>query len=526
MTVSTLIDFGENMDKAQLVAKLPSYTKSILEALNAAGFEAYVVGGAVRDLLLGREPGDYDITTNARPEQVLALCQAKGWHTVDQLGQNFGCVMVVIDGCSTEVTTFRGESYDDSDAHRPANTWFCDKLEEDLARRDFTINAMALDIHGQIFDYYGGKADLAKRLIRPVGKAVVRYQEDALRMLRACRFVAQLGFDYVQDGVPGPACGMAGTPYYLAQVPHFPAERCRGLSLERVRKELEKLLVAEFAGKGLMLMLATGLLQQSCRVRQSGDYVPVPILPEAEHLLGLAQNPRFHIYDTWEHTLLAIDNSPRELAIRWALVLHDLGKGLSSVRIIKADGQPSDPGHEAQSAIMAEAILQRLRYGEDFCRLVVWLVTQHMRFAPMLLTGEKTLRRWLRHEAAHGPFRTQAQLVAGYKLLTEVFLADMGATHARENQQLMDEGRALGEQVIAMAQASMPIATQDLAVNGRELLALVPKNTIKETFAYLIERVQSGNLPNEHDALLAALKKKLARQERRPEKSNPDIAKA
>ena len=102
----------------------------------------------------------------------------------------------------------------------------------------------------------------------------------------------------------------------------------------------------------------------------------------------------------------------------------------------------------------------------------------------------------------------------------------MGATHARENQQLMDEGRALGEQVIAMAQASMPIATQDLAVNGRELLALVPKNTIKETFAYLIERVQSGNLPNEHDALLAALKKKLARQERRPEKSNPDIAKA
>ena len=111
----------------------------------------------------------------------------------------------------------------------------------------------------------------------------------------------------------------------------------------------------------------------------------------------------------------------------------------------------------------------------------------------------------------------QAQLVAGYKLLTEVFLADMGATHARENQQLMTEGRSLGDQVIAMAQSSMPIATQDLAVNGRELLALVPKNTIKETFAYLINRVQSGNLPNEHDALLAALKKKLARQERRSE---------
>ena len=505
------------MNEAQLVAKLPTYTKSILQALNEAGYEAYVVGGAVRDLLLGREPGDYDITTNARPQQVLSLCQAKGWRTVDQLGHNFGCVLIVLDGFPTEVTTFRGESYDDSDVHRPAHTWFCDRLEDDLARRDFTINAMALDMQGHIYDFHGGRADLQKRLLRPVGQAQVRYGEDALRMLRACRFVAQLGFDYVQDGVPAPACGMAGTPYYLKEVPVFPVERCSGLSLERVRKELESLLVSEHAGKGLMLMLATGLLQQSCRVRQNGAYLQVPILPEAEHLLGLRQNPRFHLYDTWEHTLLAIDNSPRELAIRWALALHDLGKGLPHIRIIKPDGQPSDPGHEAQSAKMAEAILQRLGYSEEFVRLVVWLVAQHMRFAPMLLTGEKTLRRWLRHEAVHGPFRTQAQLIAGYKQLTEVFLADMGATHARDNQQLMAEGRSLGEQVIAMARASMPIATQDLDIKGWELLTLVPQAEIKTTFAYLLNRVQSGNLPNEHNALLDALKKSLARKKRQQE---------
>ena len=505
------------MNEAQLVAKLPTYTKSILQALNEAGYEAYVVGGAVRDLLLRREPGDYDITTNARPQQVLSLCQAKGWRTVDQLGHNFGCVLIALDGFPTEVTTFRGESYDDSDVHRPTHTWFCDRLEDDLARRDFTINAMALDMQGHIYDFHGGRADLRKRLLRPVGQAQVRYGEDALRMLRACRFVAQLGFDYVQDGVPAPACGMEGTPYYLKEVPVFPVERCNGLSLERVRKELESLLVSEHAGKGLMLMLATGLLQQSCRVRQNGAYLQVPILPEAEHLLGLRQNPRFHLYDTWEHTLLAIDNSPRELAIRWALALHDLGKGLPHIRIIKPDGQPSDPGHEAQSAKMAEAILQRLGYSEEFVRLVVWLVAQHMRFAPMLLTGEKTLRRWLRHEAVHGPFRTQAQLIAGYKQLTEVFLADMGATHARENQQLMAEGRSLGEQVIAMALASMPIATQDLDIKGWELLTLVPQAEIKTTFAYLLNRVQSGNLPNEHNALLDALKKSLARKKRQQE---------
>lgn len=506
------------MNEAQLVEKLPTYTKSILQALNEAGYEAYVVGGAVRDLLLGREPGDYDITTNARPQQVLSLCQAKGWRTVDQLGHNFGCVLIALDGFPTEVTTFRGESYDDGDVHRPAHTWFCDRLEDDLARRDFTINAMALDMQGHIYDYHGGRADLRKRLLRPVGQAQMRYGEDALRMLRACRFVAQLGFDYVQDGVPAPACGMAGTPYYLKEVPVFPVERCSGLSLERVRKELEKLLVSEHAGKGLMLMRATGLLQQSCRVRHNGAYLKVPILPEAEHLLGLPQNPRFHLYDTWEHTLLAIDNSPRELAIRWALVLHDLGKGLDNIRIIKPDGQPSDPGHEAQSAKMAEQILRRLRYGEEFVRLVVWLVAQHMRFAPMLLTGEKTLRRWLRHEATNGngPFRTQAQLVEGYRLLTEVFLADMGATHARDNKKLMDEGRSLGEQVIAMAQASMPVASQDLDIKGWELLTLVPQNEIKTTFAYLLNRVQSGNLPNEHNALLQALKKNLARKKGGP----------
>lgn len=512
------------MADSHLVAQLPHYTKSILQALNAAGYEAYVVGGAARDLLLGRKPDDFDITTSARPEQVLSICQDMGWHTVDKLGHNFGCVMIVIDGEPTEVTTFRGERYDASDVHRPADTWYCDTLKEDLSRRDFTVNAMALDYEGRLYDFFGGKEDLQQRILRPVGKAHIRYGEDALRMLRACRFVGQLGFDYVQDGEHSPACGMPGTPYYLEQVPSFPVARCQGLSLERVRTELEKLLLSEYAGKGLMLMLATGLLQQSCRVRQNGTDMEVPILPEAEHLLGLHQNPRFHIYDTWEHTLLAIDNSPRQLAIRWSLLLHDLGKGLPDIRIIKPDGQPSDPGHEAQSAIMAEAILTRLQYAPAFIKLVVWLVAQHMRFAPMLLTGEKTLRRWLHHEAVHGPFRTQAQLVEGYKLLTEVFLADMGATHARENQQLMAEGRSLGDQVIAMAQESMPIVTQDLAINGRELLELVPQNELKQVFAYLMERVRSGNLPNEHDALLAALKKKLARQARRSEQNYPHIS--
>ncbi len=492
----------------------PDYTKKILQALNDAGFEAYLVGGAVRDLLLGKTPGDYDITTSALPEEVLNICHAQGWQTVDKLGYNFGCVIIVLGGEPTEVTTFRGERYDDSDMHRPAATWFCKTLREDLSRRDFTVNAMALDLQGRLYDYFGGQADLQKKILRTVGSAEKRYTEDALRMLRACRFVAQLGFTYVQEGCDTlPPCGAPNTPYYLSHSFCFPVERCAGLSLERVRKEIEKLITSKYAGQGLMLMLATELLGASCRKRHNGVDTKVPLLPEALHLVGLKQNPRFHLYDTWEHTLLAIDTSPRELAIRWALVLHDLGKGLPDIRKIKADGQPSDPGHEAESAKMAHAILTRFGYAPDFIHLVTWLVAQHMRFAPMLITGERTLLRWVRSEATNAGFRSQADLTHAYELLVEVFLADMGATHARENAQLMAEGRALGEQVVTLARTKMPVSAKDLALSGKALLALIPRQEIKSILAYLLERVQSGNLVNEKNILLSAVNKHLKRKQ-------------
>ncbi len=501
------------MSTTDLAQRLPTYTKNILAALCSAGFEAYLVGGAVRDLLLGLTPDDFDITTNARPEQVLELCEKKGWRTVDKLGHNFGCVVVLADGVPTEVTTFRGERYDDADMHRPSATWYCRTLREDLSRRDFTINAMALDINGELYDYFGGLEDLKRRLLRTVGDPDTRYREDALRMLRACRFTAQLGFTYVQDESGGKPCGMPGTPYYLPRSCRFPIERCSELSLERVRHELEKLLLSPYAGRGLMLMMATGLLGASCRVRRNKLSLTVPILPEALHLLGLPQNPRYHIYDTWEHTLLAVDNSPRQFAVRWALLLHDLGKGLPQIRKINKDGQPSDPGHETQSALMARDILTRLQYPPEFTQLVVWLVAQHMRFAPMLLTGEKTLLRWVRGEAVGGAFKSSSQLTQAYTLLTEVFLADMGATHARENLQLMAEGRALGEQVIHLAHTRMPVAADDLDVKGRDLLTLLPQDKLKETFSYLLERVQSGNLPNERSVLLAAVRKSIERRQ-------------
>ncbi len=498
--------------QTNLHEKLPSYTKAILRALNDAGYEAYVVGGAVRDLLLGRKPGDYDITTSAKPEETLSICKAKNWGTVDQLGHNFGCVVIVIHGEPTEVTTFRGERYDDSDMHRPVETWYSETLEEDCARRDFTVNAMAMDAQGNVYDFFDGMTDLNAKVLRTVGNSEDRYHEDALRMLRACRFVAQLGFTYVQDsGELGP-CGMPDTPYYMEHSYHFPIERCNGLSLERVRKEMEKLLLAPYAGHGLMLMRATGLLGASCRAKINGKLVEVPILPEALHLLGLHQNKKYHIYDTWEHTLLAIDNGPRDLAIRWALVLHDIGKGTAGVRTINKDGQPTDPGHEKVSAELAEPIMTRFGYDKKFVRLVTWLVREHMRFAPMLFTGERTLLRWVRSMATSKTFRSEEQMADAYAKLVEVFLADMGATYARDNAQLMADGAELGAQVVQLARTAMPVTSGDLHIAGNDILAIVPKEEIRHAFDYLLARVQSGNLPNEREALLSALRKKSERK--------------
>lgn len=493
-----------------LLERIPPYSKKILAALEAAGFEAYLVGGAVRDLLLNLTPEDYDITTNARPEQVLELCRKLDWFTVDNLGNNFGCVVIVLDGVPTEVTTFRGESYGSGDAHRPEKIWYCHKLEDDLSRRDFTVNAMAMDLRGKVYDYFGGQQDLQSKILRTVGNAAQRYQEDGLRMLRACRFVAQLGFTYVQAEGILPAFGMENTPYYMPQNYKMPLERCCDLSLERVRIELDKLLLSKYAGHGMMLLIATGLSDMSCRVKYKGEYTSVPILPELRHLVSLPQNPKFHCYDVLEHTLFAIDNGPRDLAIRWALVLHDLGKGLENVRIMK-NGQPSDPGHEAVSAAMAEKILTRLQYPPKFVKLVVWLVAQHMRFAPMLLTGEKTLLRWIRSEATSGQFSKQQEMAEAYAKLVEVFLADMGATHARHNEQLMQEGKQLGEQTVELARTQMPVSASDLNINGKELMAIMPREQIRYILPYLLNRVQSGNLPNEKKALLQAARKHLNR---------------
>ena len=555
----------------------PDYVTKTLNILNAAGYEAYVVGGAVRDLLLGLEPGDYDIATNGRPEQIAAVLRNAGYLLAEKLGENFGVVVAVTEGRSLEIASFRNERYAyGQDAHRPAEVWFCDTLKEDLSRRDFTVNAMAMDSRGKLYDYYGGQEDLQAKLLRTVGDPRKRFAEDALRMYRACRFVAQLDFTYVEgndtaedvlgdysasltveqnlriamvkagktvpenlktmgpdaqlthgNAIPGSdgssrdrllqddgaaaglPFGQPGTKYYLKKRYVFDVSRCRNLSLERVKTELDKMLLGKAAGKGLALFLSSGLANAQCRVRDKGSETFVDVLPELAHLPALPQNIRFHCYNVWEHILAAVDNGPRELTLRWALLLHDVAKGLPGVRGTTPDGYPNDHGHEKESAKMAEAILVRLRYPRPFVRRVSWLVAKHMRFAPMMIHKNNTLLRWIRSEATGGEFRTEKEMAEAFSQLTEVFLADMGATWAGVLQEpVMEEGRRLGEEAVRIARERMPVHTSDLHVRGSEIQVLLPL-TVGDAMKYLLARVQSGSIPNERGALLQALAKKL-----------------
>ena len=561
---------------------LPAYVLKTLQILNAAGYEAYVVGGAVRDMLLGIEPGDFDITTNARPEQIASVLRAAGYTLAENLGENFGVVVAVTEGHALEIATFRNERYAyGQDAHRPAEVWFCDTLQEDLSRRDFTVNAMAMDSFGKLYDFFCGQEDLKAKLLRAVGNPKQRFAEDALRMYRACRFVSQLDFTYVEGndtaadvlgeydeeqtveqnlrsamikaGKPVPAdmktmgpdaqltgsldgngFGQPGTKYYLQKRYVFDISQCRNLSLERVKTELDKMLLGKAAGKGLALFLSSGLANAQCRVRDKGTETFVVVLPELAHLPGLPQNIRFHCYNVWEHTLAAVDKSPRELVLRWALLMHDVAKGLPGVRGTTPDGYPNDHGHEQKSSEMAETILTRLRYPRPFVRRVRWLVAKHMRFAPMMIHKNNTLLRWIRSEAVGGTFRTEKEMAEAFAQLTEVFLADMGATWAGVLQEpVMEEGRRLGEEAVRIARDRMPVHTSDLKVSGDEMQKLIerecpvhnrnmneqeethnnskPQRTVStgEAMKYLLTRVQSGSIPNERGALLQAMKRKL-----------------
>ena len=468
---------------------IPEYVNKILKTLMAAGYDAYLVGGAVRDLLLAKEPEDFDVVTNAKPAEIIAVARRAGFGVVEELGQNFGVVMVVVDGNSVEVAAYRSESYGE-DAHRPESVWYCETLAEDLARRDFTINAIALDIDGRVIDYFNGLEDLKNRELRTVGKASQRFAEDALRMFRACRFISQLGV----------TCDAEVFAAITEQLP-----RVSGLSVERVRTEINKLMKGEFVNLGLDALVRSGLADQSCRNRQNGKEKQIPILPELSALVGVPQNPNFHSHDVWNHTLKAVSFGEKSLEVRWALLLHDIGKGQPTVRGFDNEGNPTDYGHEELSALMAEKILRRFQFSASFVKRAVWLIANHMQLGFRVGKDEYGTKRWLRKVALSGAFRWNKDLQEAFSQLTSVCLADLAATKAHEQEIITM--RMYNEELLRLA-ADMPVHTSDLLLSGKQIAKMLgSKEKLPQIMQILLKRVQDGTMENSEKALTEAVKK-------------------
>ena len=423
--------------------------------LEAAGWEAWCVGGGVRDLLLGREPGDWDVTTSARPEAVMALCGPAALPT----GHKHGTVTIG-GGRGVEVTTFRRDG-DYLDNRHPDHVEFTSSLEEDLSRRDFTVNAMAMDLRGQLRDPFGGRSDLATGVLRAVGEPEARFREDALRIMRGLRFAAKLGF--------------AVEPETAAAM-----DRCRHLleniAPERLHVEMTGLLCGPWAAETLLAY----------------PRVLEVFLPEIAPCVGFDQRSPYHCYDVWEHTARSVGAVPPRPVLRWAMLLHDLGK--PETFSLGEDGRGHFYGHWRESVKKAEAVMDRLRFDNHSRRTILTLVERHDCELPL---SERSVRRNL---ARYGE--------ETLRLLLEVKRGDNQAQAPayRDRLRLIDQWEALLDVVIAQGSC---FSLGQLAVRGGDLTALGYRGpAVGEMLRQLLEQVIEERLPNDREALLTYAKEK------------------
>jgi len=347
------------------VTELRRQATDIVRRLQAAGFSAFWVGGCVRDFLLGREPGDYDIATSARPEEIEKLFP----HTVP-VGRKFGVIIVVEGGHQFQVATFRAEA-EYRDGRRPGQVVFAD-ARADAERRDFTVNGLFFDpITATLHDWVGGEADLRAKGIRTVGSPVERFAEDHLRLLRAVRFAAQLGFEI--------------EPATFAAV-QAQAARIKLISAERIRDELLKLFSPPHAARGLELLHRSGLMAQ--------------VLPEVAATVSCEQSPDFHPEGSvFNHLVLMLKQLPPDAhpLLPWAVLLHDVAKPLTASRDPQT-GNIHFYEHERVGAEMAVEVLERLRFPRKQIEAVGTAVLHHMQFKDAPKMRKATLRRMLLRE--------------------------------------------------------------------------------------------------------------------------------
>jgi poly(A) polymerase len=337
----------------------------ICETLQRNGYQALLVGGCVRDLLLGRTPADYDVTTDATPERVLEL-----FREGTGVGAQFGVILVPRDGIKVEVATFRSDvGY--SDGRHPDAVVYAKTAQEDVRRRDFTINGLLMrHDRGEILDYVGGQADLRAGVIRAIGEAERRFSEDKLRMLRAVRFAARFSFEIETQT-------FRAIRKNVAEV--------QQVSAERIREELSKMLTESAARAAFELLDGTWLLGQ--------------VLPEISALHGVEQPPQFHPEgDVWTHTMLMLEGLPAgsPTTLAWGVLLHDVGKPVTFRSAAETGDRIRFDGHVDAGVEISERICRRLRFSNEDTEQILSLVSNHMKFKDVEQMRTATLKRFVR----------------------------------------------------------------------------------------------------------------------------------
>jgi tRNA nucleotidyltransferase (CCA-adding enzyme) len=447
----------------KLLAEIPPDVLELCRRLRAAGHQAHLVGGGVRDMIAGRPPADFDLATDARPDAVVALFHSFAIPT----GLKHGTVTVLTETRRpVEVTTFRGEG-EYLDGRRPVSVTYVDSLTEDLSRRDFTMNAIAFDpLDGRLTDPFDGQGDLGRGLIRAVGDPLVRFREDGLRPMRAVRQAAQLGFEVdppTRDAIPQTL------------------EVFRKVSAERIRDELYKMLAAPRPSRGLALMHETGLLAE--------------VMPELLEGVGCVQN-RFHKHDVFEHTLSVVDETKGDAVVRLGALLHDVGKPRARQPREGAPGEYSFFKHEYVGAELADAICRRLKLANADRERVVALVKNHM-FFYMPDWSDGTIRRFVRR-------------VGGQEGLADLFALREGDVRGRGfGEDPQEELGELRSRIAVVADADAALKVTDLKINGLDvmrILGIPPGREIGVLLERLLERVLDDPSLNEGEKLEALVR--------------------
>ena len=440
-----------------MTINIPSEVQFIINTLEESGYEAYVVGGCVRDAVLGVEPKDWDICTSALPQQTINCFEGQ---RIIETGLQHGTVTLLLNHTSFEITTFRVDGIY-SDNRRPDKVDFVNDIKEDLLRRDFTINAMAYNPTVGLVDFFGGLNDINGKIIRCVGDADKRFQEDALRVMRALRFASVLYFSIDEN---------------TSQAIHRNKSLLKNIAVERIAVELNKLIIGR--------NVSDVLLQYHS--------VLTEFIPEIKNMVGFNQNNPYHHLDVWEHTVTSIAKATVNHVIRLSMLFHDIAKPLCYTEDERGG---HFYGHPKVCSDMAKEILQRLKYDNDTIDAVTQLVLYH---DAEIHPRKKHIKRWLNKI---GELRLRQ--------LLEIKFADANAQSPEFNQKKIDLLNAVAPVINEIMKQQQCFSLKDLAINGKDIIAAGVSEGVKVgvILNHLMDMVIDEQVENDKSKLLDVVNK-------------------